>query len=197
VKLPSGRTTAVAHERLAIVDPLSGNQPLYSHDGSKVLTVNGEIYNHLELKKNLKDQTNTFCTASDCEVIVHLYDEVGEGVAAKLDGDFAFVIVDDVTGEVYAARDPVGVNSMYYGRGVDGSTWFASEVKPLVAGNCISIEAFPPGHYYTSKTGTFTKYYSPAWLDSAAATAPLDLPKLRDTFVKVFITVEKCGQSVG
>jgi len=182
-ELPNGHSTALAHERLAIVDPLSGNQPLYSHDRSKILTVNGEIYNHLEIKKGLKDQT-PFRTASDCEVIVHLYDEVGVEAASKLDGDFAFVIVDEKTGEVYAARDPTGVNSMYIGRGTDGSVWFASEVKPLVAGNCISIETFPPGHYYTSKTGELTRYYNPKWRDVAAAKAPLDLPLLRDTFIK-------------
>ena len=121
-----------AHERLAIVDPLSGNQPLFSHDNTRSLTVNGEIYNHKELRAQLKDQ-EPFRTASDCEVIVHLYDEVGDDVASMLDGDFAFVIVDDKTGDFYAARDPVGVNSLYYGTGLDGSMWFASEAKPLVA----------------------------------------------------------------
>ena len=97
----------------------------------KSLAVNGEIYNHKELRAGLKDQT-PFRTASDCEVIVHLYDEVGVDVASMLDGDFAFVIMDEKTGEVYAARDPIGVNSLYWGIGLDGSTWFSSEAKPLV-----------------------------------------------------------------
>jgi asparagine synthase (glutamine-hydrolysing) len=99
-----GRCSSVAHERLAIVDPLSGNQPLFSHDRSLICSVNGEIYNYKTLAKELKDKT-PFRTASDCEVIVHLYDEVGVDVASKLDGDFAFVIVDEKNGEV-RSRSP-------------------------------------------------------------------------------------------
>ena len=173
--------SSIAHERLAIVDPLSGNQPLFSHDKTRSLTVNGEIYNHKQLRAQLKDQT-PFRTASDCEVIVHLYDEVGDEVASKLDGDFAFVIVDDETGDFYAARDPVGVNSLYYGTGIDGSMWFASEAKPLVSGGCIDIETFPPGHYYSSKDGKLTQYYTPSWRDVEKAVTPLDLAHIRETF---------------
>ena len=185
----TGRHSAVAHERLAIVDPLSGNQPLFSADRSKICTVNGEIYNHLELRASVKDPS-VFRTGSDCESIVHVYDEIGVDVASKLDGDFAFVIIDEKSGEVYAARDPAGVNSMYMGRGVDGSLWFASEAKPLVEGGCISIETFPPGHYYKGKNGhgELVRYYNPVWRDVKAATAPLDLGFIRDTFIK---SVEK------
>ena len=112
VDSPDGqRCSSIAHERLAIVDPLSGNQPLFSHDRTRSLAVNGEIYNHKELRTQMRDQT-PFRTESDCEVIVHLYDEVGTDVASRLDGDFAFVILDSATGELYAARDPIGVNSM-------------------------------------------------------------------------------------
>ena len=112
VDSPDGqRCSSIAHERLAIVDPLSGNQPLFSHDRTRSLAVNGEIYNHKELRAQMRDQT-PFRTESDCEVIVHLYDEVGTDVASRLDGDFAFVILDSATGELYAARDPIGVNSM-------------------------------------------------------------------------------------
>jgi glutamine phosphoribosylpyrophosphate amidotransferase len=93
------RSSSLAHERLAIVDPLSGNQPLFSHDTTLICSVNGEIYNHKELEKGLKDKT-PFRTGSDCEVIPHLYAEVGVDVASMLDGDFAFVIVDEKTGEV-------------------------------------------------------------------------------------------------
>ena len=106
-----GTCSAIAHERLSIVDPLSGNQPLYSKDRKLSLAINGEIYNHKELRTQMRDQT-PFRTESDCEVIVHLYDEVGTDVASRLDGDFAFVILDSATGELYAARDPIGVNSM-------------------------------------------------------------------------------------
>jgi len=176
------RSSSLAHERLAIVDPLSGNQPLFSHDSTLICSVNGEIYNHKELEKGLADKT-PFRTGSDCEVIPHLYSEVGVDVASMLDGDFAFVIVDEKTGEYYAARDPAGVNSMYIGRGGDGSVWFSSEVKPLIAGHCIDIETFPPGHYYTSADGQFHRYYNPKWRDAAHATQPLNLPLLRDTFV--------------
>mmetsp|Transcript_17744 Transcript_17744/g.46421 ORF Transcript_17744/g.46421 Transcript_17744/m.46421 type:complete len:554 (-) Transcript_17744:1246-2907(-) len=182
-----GRASAIAHERLAIVDPLSGNQPLFSHDMHRSIAVNGEIYNHKELKAELKDQT-PFRTASDCEVIIHGYDEWGVDVASKLDGDFAFVILDDESGEVYAARDPVGVNSMYMGQGPDGSLWFASEIKPLQQGGCISIASFPPGHYYSSATGGLTRYYNPSWREVSAAKNPLDLVHVRDTFIK---SVEK------
>ena len=108
VDSPDGqRCSSIAHERLAIVDPLSGNQPLFSHDRTRSLAVNGEIYNHKELRAQMRDQT-PFRTESDCEVIVHLYDEVGTDVASRLDGDFAFVILDSATGELYAARDPIG-----------------------------------------------------------------------------------------
>jgi len=182
-----GSCSSVAHERLAIVDPLSGNQPLFSHDRSRSLSVNGEIYNHKELRSKLKDQT-PFRTESDCEVIVHLYDEVGVDTASKLDGDFAFVILDEKTGELYAARDPIGINSMYMGTGLDGSTWFSSEAKPLVAAGCIDVEVFPPGHYYTSSAKKLVKYYNPAWRSVEAAKEPLDLELVRKTFIK---SVEK------
>jgi asparagine synthase (glutamine-hydrolysing) len=176
--------SSLAHERLAIVDPLSGNQPLYSHDRKRSLAVNGEIYNHKALRKTLKDQT-PFRTESDCEVIVHLYDEIGVDVASKLDGDFAFVLLDEKTGEIYAARDPIGVNSLYMGTGLDGSKWFASEAKPLVAAGCIDVSTFPPGHYYTSADGgKMVEYYKPDWRSVANAKEPLDLVKLRNTFIK-------------
>ena len=140
--------SSLAHERLAIVDPLSGNQPLFSHDRTRALAVNGEIYNHKALRAEMKDQT-PFRTESDCEVIVHLYNEVGVDVASKLDGDFAFVLLDETTGELYAARDPIGVNSLYLGTGIDGSMWFSSEAKPLVAAGCIVSAAslFAPSPY--------------------------------------------------
>eukprot|EP00281_Chroomonas_sp_CCMP1168_P021370 CAMPEP_0206227902 /NCGR_PEP_ID=MMETSP0047_2-20121206/8877_1 /ASSEMBLY_ACC=CAM_ASM_000192 /TAXON_ID=195065 /ORGANISM="Chroomonas mesostigmatica_cf, Strain CCMP1168" /LENGTH=641 /DNA_ID=CAMNT_0053651097 /DNA_START=79 /DNA_END=2004 /DNA_ORIENTATION=- len=195
------RTHGIAHERLAIVgvqdDPeaiaqaqfegdthklhtLSGNQPLYSHDRTKVLSINGEIYNYKALMKTVKS-TEPFRTASDCEVVIHLYDEIGEKVASQLDGDFAFVILDEKKDEIYAARDPVGVASMYIGWGSDGSVWFASEMKCLLQ-DCLRVEQFPPGHFWTSKTRKFTKYYNPPWVDAALATAPADLKKLKVDF---------------
>jgi len=181
-----GTCSAIAHERLAIVDPLAGNQPLYSKDRKLSLAINGEIYNHKELRAEINDESK-FRTNSDCEPVVHLYEQIGHEVASKLDGDFAFVIVDEVSGEVYAARDPIGVNSLYWGTGLDGATWFSSEAKALVTGGCINIEMFPPGYYYSSKNAHvdngLTRFYNPAWFDVAAATGPIDLPRIRDTFM--------------
>jgi len=188
VEMPGGTCSSVAHERLAIVDPLSGNQPLFSDDRKRSLAVNGEIYNHKQLRAEMKerrpDSDSWFRTDSDCECIVHLYDEFGVDTASKLDGDFAFVLLDEETGELYAARDPIGVNSLYMGTGLDGAKWFASEAKPLVSAGCIDVETFPPGHYYSSTTGKLTEYYKPAWRDPAACTAPLDLEFIRNTFVR-------------
>lgn len=197
-----GRSHAVAHERLAIVgvmdDPqlksemksdqhphlhtLSGNQPLYSFDGTKSLSVNGEIYNYKALQKLVKSK-EPFRTASDCEVIVHLYDEIGEGVAEMLDGDFAFVIMDEKNSEIYAARDPMGVNSMYIGWGGDGSVWFSSEMKCLL-NDCTRVEQFPPGNYWSSKTRSFTQYYKPAWVSVASAQHKLDFAVMRNKFIE-------------
>jgi len=185
-----GTTSAIAHERLAIMDPLSGNQPLYSQDRKLSLAVNGEIYNYKELRAKVGDESR-FRTNSDCEPIVHLYEQFGVDVASALDGDFAFAIMNEETGELYAARDPVGVNSLYWGSGLDGSTWFASEAKPLVQAGCIDVEMFPPGHYYSSscsdarkpgRSGALVRYYNPTWRDHVPS-APYDLEKLRNTFI--------------
>merc|ERR1719199_765231 len=196
------RISALGHERLAIVgvmdDPqakaaaggdsvnhpklhsLSGNQPLYSHDRSVALAINGEIYNHENLKPTLKDKTD-FRTRSDCEVVVHLYKEVGEEVASLLDGDFAFALAGD-KGEFYAARDPIGVASMYMGWGSDGSVWFASEMKTLIH-DCKKITQFPPGHYWSHKTKSLHRYYSPKWFDVAHAQEGLNLDVIRTSFI--------------
>jgi len=186
-----GTNSAIAHERLAIMDPLSGNQPLYSKDGKFSLAVNGEIYNYKDLRAQVNDESK-FKTNSDCEPIVHLYEKVGEEVASLLDGDFALVIMNEETGGLYAARDPIGVNSLYWGSGLDGATWFASEAKPLVQAGCVDVEMFPPGHYYVStgselravgRNGRLAQYYKPAWYDVAYAQKPIDLEHLRNTFI--------------
>lgn len=175
-----GRRHVVAHERLAINGGVGGNQPLYSHDGLASLSVNGEIYNHKQLEAQLADK-RPFATGSDCEVIVHAFREYGLDVASKLDGDFAFVIVDEKTGELYAARDPMGVNSLYFGYGSDGSLWFASEMKAIV-GQCERVMVFPPGHYYSSRTRQLHRYYAPKWQDVGGAVTPLDLARVRADF---------------
>jgi len=108
----------LAHQRLAIVDPTSGDQPLYNEDKSIVVTVNGEIYNHVELKAKLT--THQFQTGSDCEVIAHLYEEYGEEFVDMLDGMFAFVLLDTRDKTFIAARDAIGICPLYMGWGLDG-----------------------------------------------------------------------------
>lgn len=171
---PGGRVAhnVLAHERLGIVDPEGGAQPLISESGTLALTVNGEIYNHLELARGLQQQ-HTFATRSDCEVILHLYEEQGAEMVDRLDGVFAFVLADGESGEVLAARDPIGVAPLYWGWGNDGSVWFASEMKALTD-VCQRFEPFPPGHLYFG--GQLRRYYDPDWRhtdDTPSDTLPL------------------------
>lgn len=146
-----GGNAVLAHERLAIVDPMSGGQPLYSADGTKVLAVNGEIYNHQEIRRRFAGQYE-FQTGSDCEVILALYERYGADFIDQLNGIFAFVLYDSTTGEYLIARDHVGVIPLYIGHDSDGTVYVASELKAL-EGQCESYEPFPPGHYLTSKDG--------------------------------------------
>lgn len=179
----------LAHERLAIIDPASGDQPLYNEDKSVVVAVNGEIYNHVELKAQIraKHPSKKFRTESDCEVISHLYEDHGEGVAAMLDGMFSFVLLDQNTNSFLVARDPIGITSLYIGWGRDGATWVASEMK-CIKDECVRFQQFPPGHYYSSRTGEFTRYYNPQfYLDFEASpqrtpSAPYDAAALRAAF---------------
>lgn len=146
-----GGNAVLAHERLAIVDPMSGGQPLYSADGTKVLAVNGEIYNHQEIRRRFAGQYE-FQTGSDCEVILALYERYGADFIDQLNGIFAFVLYDSTTGEYLIARDHVGVIPLYIGHDSDGTVYVASELKAL-EGQCESYEPFPPGHYLTGKDG--------------------------------------------
>ncbi|GFR44802.1 hypothetical protein Agub_g6137 [Astrephomene gubernaculifera] len=182
-------THYLAHERLAIIDPASGDQPLFNEDRTIVVTVNGEIYNYKSLLAHIVEKCpgKQFATKSDCEVISHLYELHGEAVAGMLDGFFAFVILDTRTNTFYAARDPMGVTCMYIGWGRDGSIWLSSEMKCL-KDDCTRFQQFPPGHYYSSKTGEFTRYYNPRhYLDFEATpqrfpSEPYDTVKLRLAF---------------
>ena len=146
-----GGNAVLAHERLAIVDPMSGRQPLYSADGTKVLAVNGEIYNHQEIRRRFAGQYE-FQTGSDCEVILALYERYGADFIDQLNGIFAFVLYDSTTGEYLIARDHVGVIPLYIGHDSDGTVYVASELKALER-QCESYEPFPPGHYLTGKDG--------------------------------------------
>ena len=183
MKNHDGSHSAIAHERLAIMDPLSGNQPLYSQDRKFSLAVNGEIYNYKELRKLVGDESK-FRTGSDCEPIVHLYEQIGEEVVKKLDGDFALVIMNEADGSLFAARDPIGVNSLYWGTGLDGSTWFASEAKPLVRAGCIDIEMFPPGHYY-SRCLPLTSFMRRIPPSICEWTGPSKYPQVSPSFMRL------------
>ena len=151
----------LAHERLAIVDIDNGAQPLFSKDRNLVLSINGEIYNHKDLEKNLTKHYD-FQTDSDCEVINALYQEKGANFLKDLNGIFAFVLYDNKTESYLIARDHIGICPLYTGYDEHGNFFVASEMKALI-GHCKTIEEFPPGHYLYSKDGKATKYYDPEW----------------------------------
>ncbi|CAH1448634.1 unnamed protein product [Lactuca virosa] len=131
-----------------IVDHASGDQPLYNEDKTVIVTVNGEIYNHKALREQPK--SHKFNTGSDCEVITHLYEEYGEDFVHMLDGMFSFVLLDTRDKSYIAARDAIGITPLYMGWGLDGSVWFASEMKAL-SDDCEQFMSFLPGHIYSSK----------------------------------------------
>lgn len=157
----------LVHERLAIVDPAGGSQPLRSGDGQLALAVNGEIYNHRELKKELQ-QPYAFQTGSDCEVINALYREDSPAsFLNRLNGIFAFALWDAAQQRYLIARDPMGVCPLYWGHDREGRLCVASEMKAL-ASLCADVAQFPPGHYYDSQSGQLSKYYEKPWRDYAA-----------------------------
>ncbi len=158
-----GQRAIIAHERLAIVDPWSGGQPLYSKDKKLVLGVNGEIYNHRELRKPLEGKYE-FQTQSDCEIILALYREKGINFLEDLNGIFAFVLYDEENDCYLAARDHMGIIPLYMGWDQYGNYYIASELKAL-EGVCKKIEEFLPGHYIYSKEGTMKKWYTRDWAD--------------------------------
>lgn len=153
----------LAHERLAIVDPASGKQPLFSEDKSLVLAANGEIYNHRELRKQFEGNYK-FQTESDCEVILALYKEKGVHFIDEMNGIFGFAIYDVENDEYFIARDHMGIIPLYIGWDQNGTFYVASELKAL-EGYCTKIELFPPGHYMSSKDGEFVKWYNREWVD--------------------------------
>ena len=169
----------MAHERLSIVDPQSGGQPLKSVDGDRILTVNGEIYNHLDIRAEFGDSYK-FLTGSDCEVVLALYDRYGEDFLEKLSGIFAFALYDEKRDFFMVARDPIGVIPLYMGFDDNGNTFFASELKAL-EGYCKEIEPFLPGHVYTSSSRTMKRWYHRSWTDySAVKDNVSDINRLRD-----------------
>ena len=156
----------LAHERLAIVDPASGKQPLFSEDKKLVLAANGEIYNHQELRKQF-DGTYNFQTDSDCEVILALYKEKGVDFIDEMNGIFGFAIYDVEKDEYFVARDHMGIIPLYIGWDANGTFYVASELKAL-EGVCTKIELFPPGHYLSSKDGKLTRWYDRDWTEFEA-----------------------------
>ena len=170
----------LAHERLAIVDPTSGAQPLRDPSGDLVLAVNGEIYNHHELRARLPGYA--FATASDCEVILPLYAEQGPGLVHDLSGIFAFVLFDRRTGGWLVARDPIGVIPLFLGWDERGHLYVASEMKALID-VCTTIQDFPPGHWMTNESDGPQPYYEPAWRSfDAVEGVPADTDALREAF---------------
>ena len=157
----SNEKAVLAHERLAIVDPTSGKQPIISDDGHKVIAVNGEIYNHIDLKKTYTPNYN-FKTESDCEVILALYQEKGVNFLNDLNGIFAFALYDSSNDKYIIARDHMGIIPLYMGWDKQNIFYVSSELKSL-EGVCNKIELFPPGHYLDSNGGQLTKWYVPKW----------------------------------
>ena len=151
----------LVHERLAIVDPTSGKQPLISPSGNLILAANGEIYNHRELRAPY-ESSYQFKTQSDCEVILALYENEGPSFVEKLNGIFAFAIFDESNNEFFIARDHMGIIPLYMGWDGDGTFYVASELKAL-EGVCSKIELFPPGHYFHSGDSEPTAWYTPDW----------------------------------
>lgn len=158
-----GDKAILAHERLAIVDPQSGQQPLYSKDGKLVLAVNGEIYNHQSIRDR-QSGTYEFLTKSDCEVILSLYREKGINFIEDLNGIFAFALYD-IENDVYLiARDHEGIIPLYMGWDHNGTFYVASEMKAL-EGFCETIKSFPPGQYFYSKDGELKTWYKRDWME--------------------------------
>ena len=161
-----GGSAILAHERLSIVDPQSGGQPLYSPDRKQILAVNGEIYNHRDIRAHYAGKY-TFQTGSDCEVILALYKDKGINFLEELNGIFAFALYDEETDDYLIARDPIGVIPLYIGRDKEGRIYFGSELKAL-EGFCDEYEPFLPGHYYRGREGKMHRWYTRNWMQYLA-----------------------------
>lgn len=159
----TGGSAILAHERLSIIDPQSGGQPLYSPNRKQILAVNGEIYNHREIRTQYAGRYE-FRTGSDCEVILALYQDKGIHFLEELNGIFAFALYDEERDEFLIARDPIGVIPLYIGHDADGTIYVASELKAL-EGFCDEYEPFLPGHYFYSKEGEMKQWYTRDWTD--------------------------------
>ena len=159
----TSQNAILAHERLAIVDIKSGSQPILSLDKNLILTVNGEIYNHLSIR-NDKSIKYDYQTNSDCEVILSLYKNKSIDFLNDINGIFSFIIYDKNNNSILVARDPIGVIPLYMGSDKNGNLLFASEMKCLV-GICNDIKEFPPGTYMNEKLKYPVKYYTKSWMN--------------------------------
>ncbi len=168
----------LAHERLSIVDVTHGAQPLRDVQTGAALAVNGEIYNHRELRAGLKGDY-PFQTESDCEPLLYLYRERGPALLQDLDGSFAFVLYDPSKRDYLIARDHIGIVPLYWGQDADGQRWVSSELKAIVD-VCERVEEFPPGSYYLASEGEVRRYYAPEWGEEGFdAFLPFDRERLR------------------
>ena len=175
----SNENAIVAHERLAIVDPSSGQQPLFSNDKRFVLAANGEIYNHMELRKEFPEYD--FLTKSDCEVILALYEKYGCDFLDKLNGIYAFSIYDSLKDEYFIARDHMGIIPLYIGWDDQDVFYVSSELKAL-EGQCNKIKLFPPGNYFHSSDKRFVSWYNRDWRDfENVKELESDISKLRES----------------
>jgi len=173
------KNALLAHERLAIVDPASGNQPIFSEDRNLILAANGEIYNHRVLKENLSVDYN-FQTNSDCEIILALYKEKGVDFLDDLNGIFGFVLYDETNDQYLVARDHMGIIPLYMGWDKFGTFYIASELKAL-EGVCNKIEIFPPGHFLFSGDSKPVRWYKRDWMNyEAVSNNKTDLKLLQD-----------------
>lgn len=179
----TGENAILSHERLAIVDPSSGKQPLFGNNNKLVLAVNGEIYNHHELRNQFPDYP--FKTNSDCEVILALYQEKGPDFLDDLNGIFGFALYDEEKNAFLIARDHMGIIPLYYGFDNYGQFYVASELKAL-EGVCSSIKTFPPGHYIYSPEGLEPKkWYKRNWENfENVREKTTDISVLRDAMEK-------------
>ena len=175
-----GGSAILAHERLSIVDPESGGQPLFSPDRKVVLAVNGEIYNHQEIRRQYAGRYD-FQTGSDCKVILALYRDKGIDFLEDISGIFAFALYDEEKDAFLIARDPIGVITLYIGYDSDGTVYVASELKAL-EGQCERYEPFLPGHYYWSKEPGMKRYYHRDWFEyDAVKNNEASVDAIRDT----------------
>ncbi|EGV59942.1 asparagine synthetase [Yamadazyma tenuis] len=173
--------TILCHERLAIVGLDSGAQPIVSPDGNFTLAVNGEIYNHIKLRDELKDYQ--FKSLSDCEPIIPLFQKYDTDAPKYLDGMFAWVLYDKKNDRIVAARDPIGITTLYMGKNSKSprTRYFASELK-CMTDECDEIIAFPPGHVYDSVTDKMVRYFTPSWWEeSKVPTAHVDYKQVRES----------------